>query len=136
MDGTIDASGVTPGTIRLSAKDDFTLGSSGVLDAHGTVLQVDSYGAPIEANNRGTIELAATQGTLRLDNGSSIDVSVTSPQGVLTAAFGQINLNAARGSIGSASTAGDETSGDIRIDASGSLNIKGAASIAVNGFWV
>src|SRR5262249_61033036 len=50
--GTIDASGTTPGTIRLSASGDLTL--NGVLDAHGTALQVDSYGQPIEAENERT----------------------------------------------------------------------------------
>ncbi|MFJ3048530.1 filamentous hemagglutinin family protein [Herbaspirillum chlorophenolicum] len=135
VNGRIDASGVAPGSIRLAARDDLELSATGKLDAHGTALQVDSYGAPIEAKNRGTIELASKQGTLRLDAGSNMDVSVTSPNGALLASLGQINLNAARGTIGSIAGAGDETAGDIRIDASGALNIVGAKSIAVNAFW-
>jgi hypothetical protein len=126
VNGTIDASGATPGTIRLAAKNDLTLASTGLLDAHGTVLQVDSYRAPIDAKNKATIELTSTGGTLTLAQNSTMDVSVTSPQGVLLASQGTINLNAAR-------TA--ETSGDIKINASGPLTIKGARSVAVNAFW-
>src|SRR5260221_640990 len=126
INGTIDARGATPGTIRLAAKNDLTLASTGSLDAHGTILQVDSYGAPIDAKNKATIELTSTTGTLTLAAGSTMDVSVTSPQGVLLASQGTINLNAAR-------TA--ETSGDIKINAAGPLNIKGAKSVAVNAFW-
>lgn len=121
VNGTIDASGAAPGTIRLAAKNNLTLASSGVLDAHGTVLQVDSYGAPIDAKNRATIELTATTGTMTLASGSAMNL--TSPDGV---ARGQIDLNVARAG---------ETSGDARIDASGVLSIMGAQSIAVNAFW-
>jgi Filamentous haemagglutinin family outer membrane protein len=135
VNGTIDASGKTPGTIRLGARDDLELTASGKLDAHGTALQVDSYGKPIEAKNRATIELTTTQGVLRFGTGASMDVSVTSPQGAMLASFGQIDLNAPRGTIGNVATSGDETSGDIKIDASGALRIVGARSIAVNGFW-
>jgi Filamentous haemagglutinin family outer membrane protein len=101
-----------------------------VLDAHGTVLQTDSTGQPIDASNKATIELSATHGTLTLAAGSTINES--SPDGI---ARGEINLDAARGTIGSAQTAADETSGDIKIAASGPLNIAGAKGIAVNGFW-
>ena len=62
VNGTIDASGAEVGTIRLSARDDLVLTASGKLDAHGTVLQVDSYGDPIESANRAVIELTTTQG--------------------------------------------------------------------------
>ncbi|MBR1223208.1 filamentous hemagglutinin family protein [Bradyrhizobium sp. U87765 SZCCT0131] len=119
--GTIDASGAMPGTIRLSAINGLTLASTAVLDAHGTVLQVDSYRQPIEAKNRGHVELTATRGQLVLAGGATIDLST--PDGV---AYGEINLNASRTG---------ETSGDININASGLLNIRGAQSIAVNGFW-
>ena len=135
VNGTIDASGIAPGTIRLAARDDLELAASGKLDAHGRVLQVDSYGQPIEAKNRGTIELNTKQGVLRLDTGAAMDVSVTSPQGAVLASSGQIDLNAPRGTIGTVATSRDETSGDIKIDASGALTIIGARSIAVNGFW-
>ncbi len=127
VNGMIDASGSTPGAIRLAARDNLELTGSAVLDAHGTVLQVDSYGQPIIANNRGTVELTTSQGTLLLDSGARIDVSVTSPQGKLLASLGQITLNAPRTG---------ETSGDVKINAVGPLAIRGAQSVAVNAFWI
>ncbi|ABD05193.1 haemagglutinin-like protein [Rhodopseudomonas palustris HaA2] len=120
VNGHIDASGATPGTIRLAASDNLTIASSAVLDVHGTELQVDSYGQPIEAKNRGHIELTSSDGTLSLGAGSVMDLST--PSG----AYGQVVLNARRTS---------ETSGDIRISAAGSLAIRGASSIALNAFW-
>jgi hypothetical protein len=135
VNGRIDASGAQVGTIRLSARDNLELTASGMLDAHGTQLRTDSFGNPIEASNSATVELTTTQGILMLDGQSSIDVSVTSPQGVLLASSGQINLNAPRGSITGSASAGDETSGDVKIIASNALNINGAQSIALNGFW-
>ncbi|MFK0379573.1 filamentous haemagglutinin family protein [Pandoraea sp. NPDC090278] len=121
VNGIIDASGAAPGTIRLSASNGLTLGSNAVLDAHGTKLQVDSYGAPIEAKNRGHIELTAAGGTLTLSPGATLDVSA--PGGTH---FGDVILNAMR-------TA--ETAGDVAIDAAGPLTIRGADSIALNGVW-
>ncbi|MGY3529681.1 filamentous hemagglutinin family protein [Bradyrhizobium sp. USDA 4452] len=119
--GTIDASGAAPGTIRLSAGNGLALAPSAVLDVHGTVLQVDSYGQPIEARNRGHIELTAAGGALTLASGATMNL--TAPNGV---AYGDVVLNAQRTG---------ETSGDIAINASGPLNIKGAYSIALNAFW-
>ncbi|MBR1082718.1 filamentous hemagglutinin family protein [Bradyrhizobium viridifuturi] len=119
--GTIDASGAAPGTIRLSAGNGLALASTAVLDAHGTVLQTDSYGQPIEAKNRGHIELTAAGGVLTLSPGATMNL--TAPNGV---AYGDVVLNAQRTG---------ETSGDIAINAAGPLNIKGAYSIALNAFW-
>jgi filamentous hemagglutinin family protein len=116
--GRIDASGAKPGSIRLSAKNDLTLTGSAVLDARGTVLQVDAYGAPVEASNRATVELTSAGGTLALQQGATIDLA--SPDGVRR---GRIELNARR--IG-----GD----DVAIAAAGALNIRGAASLSVNAF--
>ncbi|VVE00506.1 filamentous hemagglutinin-like protein [Pandoraea communis] len=121
VNGSVDASGAAPGTIRLSGGNGLTLGSSAVLDAHGTILQVDSYGAPIEAKNRGHVELTAAGGTLTLAPGAAIDVSTPGAKH-----YGDIILNAMR-------TA--ETSGDIAIDAAGPLTIRGADSVALNGVW-
>ncbi|SAI65713.1 Heme:hemopexin utilization protein A [Bordetella ansorpii] len=118
--GRIDASGTQPGAIRLAARDDLRLAGNAVLDAHGTVLQVDSYGQPIEAKNRGTVELTASQGWLRLDDGAMLDVSAP---GV---AYGRVALNARRVT---------ETGGDVRVDASGRVDVRGASSIALNAFW-
>jgi len=120
VNGRIDASGQKPGSIRLAARDDLRLTGGAVLDAHGTVLQVDSHGQAIEAKNRGIVELTSAQGWLRLDDGSTLDVSAP---GV---GDGRVTLNARRAS---------ETGGEVLIDAAGRVNVRGARSIAVNGFW-
>jgi len=132
--GTINASGTTPGTIRLSSSGNLELQSTGVLDVHSTVLLVDSYGQPIYAENQGTIELTVADGTdtsgstlnngtgtLLLDAGATINMS--SPDGV---ARGDLELNVPRTAV---------TSGDIRIQAGSPLNITGTQTIAVNAFW-
>ncbi|HEX7925373.1 MAG TPA: filamentous hemagglutinin, partial [Bradyrhizobium sp.] len=124
--GRIDASGAKPGTIRLSARDDLRLTSNAVLDVHGSVLQTDSYGAPIEANNTAHVELTTTHGTMTLAAGATIDM--TSPDG---ATRGRLELNAPRRGGADGDGAG---ANDIAIDARGSLNIRGAGSIAMNGF--
>jgi len=119
--GHVDASGAVPGSIRLAARDDLTLGSSAILDAHGRELQRDSYGQTVEARNRGTVELTSSQGWLRLLAGATINLA--SSDGI---ARGRIDLNAGRSG---------ETSGDVRIDANAPLNIAGAGTIALNAFW-
>ncbi|EON14227.1 filamentous hemagglutinin-like protein, partial [Pandoraea sp. SD6-2] len=121
VNGTIDASGTSPGTIRLSAGNGLTLGGGAVLDAHGTKLQVDSYGVPIESKNRGHIELTTSGGTMTLSPGAVFDLST--PGG---GRYGEVILNAMRTG---------ETSGDIAINAPGPLTIRGANSVALNGFW-
>ncbi|AOZ03705.1 hypothetical protein BKK81_32360 [Cupriavidus sp. USMAHM13] len=134
VNGTIDASGAAPGTIRLSAGKGLTLAAGAVLDAHGTVLQMDSYGQPIEAKNRGHVELTAAGGTLLLQPGAIIDLST--PDGV---AYGDIVLNAQRvgATVASATGAGapaNATGNDVAISAAGPLTIRGARSILLNGF--
>ncbi|SAI68431.1 Heme:hemopexin utilization protein A [Bordetella ansorpii] len=119
--GLIDASGAAPGTIRLSAKNGLTLAANAMLDAHGTALQTDSYGAAIEALNRGHIELAATGGTLTLSRGATLDLST--PDGV---AYGDVQLFAPRTG---------ETSGDLAIDAAGPFTLRGAHGVALNAMW-
>ncbi|SAI55163.1 Heme:hemopexin utilization protein A [Bordetella ansorpii] len=124
VSGAIDASGAIPGSIRLAARDDLTLAAGAVLDVRDTdgALQVDSYGQPIEASNRGTIELTATQaGWLRIDGGATLELS--SPDGV---SRGQVDLNAWRA---------DETGGDVRISAPDAVTIRGAQAVSVYGFW-
>ena len=116
--GKIDASGAKPGSIRLSAKDDLVLAAGASLDAHGTMLHVDAYGAPIEASNRAAVELTSASGTLTLQPGAMIDLST--PDGV---ARGRIDLNARR--LGA---------DDVAIAAGGTLNIRGAESLSVNAF--
>jgi Na+/H+-translocating membrane pyrophosphatase len=57
--GVIDASGERVGSIRLAGKYGLTLAGNAVLDAHGTVLRVDSYGKIIDSPNRAMVELNA-----------------------------------------------------------------------------
>lgn len=64
--GRVDASGERVGRIRLAAREGLTLASGAVLDAHGTLLRVDSYGKIIDAPNRAVVELNAGQGVLTL----------------------------------------------------------------------
>ena len=118
VNGRIDASGVQPGDIRLAARDDLVLASTAMLDAHGTQLQVDGRGAVIEASNRGQVELTSAAGRVMLEDGARIDLS--SPDGI---ARGQLDINAPR--------VGDD---DVAVDAGGSMDVRGAASIAVNAF--
>lgn len=147
--GLIDASGAAPGSIRLMAGDDLTVAGSAVLDAHGDVLQADSYGAPIDSENRATVELGAGAGTLTLQSGATIDVSSPDPN-----PQGQVILDAPRlGGTGASATAGQTyvdpvdgslTTGadapanaqgdDVAVSAGGPLNIKGAADVTVNAF--
>lgn len=121
VNGRIDASGPQTGSIRLSAHDGLTLGAGAVLDAHGTKLRVDSRGQPIDASNRSTVELTASDGRLTLAPGAAIDVRSAD-----AVARGMVTFNAPRLS---------ETGGDIAIDVAGPVSISGAKSIAVNGFW-
>lgn len=118
VSGRIDGRGEKAGTIRLAARDDLVLTSSAVLDTRASTLVKDALGEPIGAMNRGGIELTASTGRLVMAAGATLDLAA--PDNV---ARGMVNLNAPR--IGS---------DDIGIDAAGALNIRGAESIALNGF--
>ncbi|MFA7387947.1 MAG: hypothetical protein WCZ87_09830, partial [Thiohalobacteraceae bacterium] len=129
--GTIDASGAEVGTIRLAANNGLTLAGTAVLDAHGETLRVDSYGKIIDSPNRAVVELNSGEGLLTLASGARIDLrhgtsaaGGTGPGQHDGTARGTLELNAPR--------LGGATGGDIAIDASGSLVIDGARSIAVN----
>jgi len=130
--GKVDASGERVGTIRLSAADGLTVGAAAQLDAHGSLLRVDSYGKIIESPNRAIVELNSGSGTLTLESGSRIDLrhgtsaQVGSGAGQSDGiARGTLNLNALQ--LGA---------NDIAIDASGAIDIQGARSIAVNAVRV
>ncbi|WP_211908377.1 filamentous hemagglutinin N-terminal domain-containing protein [Tardiphaga alba] len=129
--GTVDASGAEVGIIRLAAKNGLTIAGSALLDAHGTILRVDSYGKIIDSPNRAIVELSSGTGRLTLASGARIDLrhgtaaaSGTGPSQHDGVARGTLELNVPR--------LGGATSGDVDIDASGSITIQGARSIAVN----
>ncbi|KAF1047990.1 MAG: Heme/hemopexin-binding protein [Herbaspirillum frisingense] len=133
--GTIDASGEQVGSIRLSASNGLTLASGAVLDAHGTVLRVDSYGKIIDSPNRAIVQLDAGNGTLTLQGGSRIDLRHgTASNGNDGNNRGTLDLFAARvGNTGSTTDANAATFGDIAIDARGAIDVQGARSIALYG---
>lgn len=118
MNGTINASGMRMGSISLVARDNLTVAPGAVLDAHGTVLQTDAYGAPIEASNRGRVDLTAATGIVTLASGATIDLRSAD-----NVARSKVEINAPR--------VGED---DIAIEAGGTVNIRGASSVAVNAF--
>jgi filamentous hemagglutinin family protein len=146
--GLIDASFGGGGTINLAASGNLTLAGSAVLDAHGTVLKVDSNGFAIASENAPVVTLTSGGGTLTLGSGATIDLASAD-----TTARGDLELNAPR-TGGTAASATDSQSisdpvdgsvttgaggpaheqGDnIAISASNPLKITGAATIALNG---
>ncbi|MGA4475693.1 filamentous hemagglutinin family protein [Ectopseudomonas chengduensis] len=132
VNGTVDASGERVGSIRLAGKHGLTVGGNAVLDAHGTLLRLDSYGKIIDSTNRAIVELSSGDGLLTLANGARIDLRHGTDDARVKAdpalhdgrARGTLELNAPR--------LGGARAGDVAIDASGALAIQGARSIAVN----
>ncbi|WP_447774576.1 filamentous haemagglutinin family protein [Variovorax boronicumulans] len=133
VNGTIDASGERVGRISLAVKHNLTLAGSAVLDAHGRTLRVDSHGQIIDSPNRAMVELTSNDGQLTLASGARIDLR----HGTDAKVGGEPGQNdgRARGTLELNAGRTGETAGDIRIDASGTLAIEGARSIAVNGMW-
>ena len=134
VNGRIDASGAQVGSIRLAGKQGLTLTDSAVLDAHGEVLRVDSYGQIIEAPNRAIIELNSGDGALTLAGGVRMDLRFGTEASAGTGAgqhdgrvLGTVTLTAPR--LDSA------TSGDMDINVQGPVTVSGARSIAVQGNW-
>jgi hypothetical protein len=119
--GAIDASGAAPGSIALNAGGDLTIASGAALNAQGTVLQTDSTGAAIDAENRASVDLTTTGGTLTLDD-ATINVSSAD-----STPFGQVILDAPRLLSGGAET------GNVAISAAGPVTIIGADSIVLYG---
>lgn len=74
VDSLLDASGAQVGQIRLNAKHGLTLTGRAVLDAHGRLLRLDSYGQVIHSPNRAVVELNSGQGQLTLNHGARIDL--------------------------------------------------------------
>ena len=134
VNGVIDASGERVGTIRLAAGNNLTIAGSALLDAHSTTLRVDSYGKIIDSPNRAIVELSSgLTGTLTLATGARIDLR-HGTDAAIGVQPGQ-NDGAARGTLTLNAYRTGEISGDVRIDAAGSLDIRGARSIAVNAMW-
>ena len=134
VNGKVDASGVQVGSINLSASQGLTLAGGALLDAHGSGLQVDSQGKIIDSPNRAIVELNSGQGLLTLGSGATIDLRAGS--GVALGSGPGQNDGRARGTLElDAPRLGGVSAGDIAIDASGNLAIRGARSIAVNGTW-
>jgi filamentous hemagglutinin family protein len=122
VNGTIDASGEQVGSIRLAANRGVTLAGTALLDAHATVLRVDSYGKTIEAPNRAVIELDSGAGRLVIASGAHLDLRA----GNSAQNFGTVTLNAPR--------LGGATGNDVDIDVAGPVSITGAKAITVNAF--
>jgi hypothetical protein len=120
--GLIDASGGGGGSISLAASRNLTIASTAVLDAHGAVLQTDSYGVPIPSENAPSISLTSASGALTLAPGAQFNLA--SADGI---ARGDLELNVPR--------TGSAISGDANINAAEPVTIQGAATIAVNAFW-
>ncbi|MFU7106361.1 filamentous hemagglutinin family protein [Pseudomonas aeruginosa] len=127
VSGTVDASGAQVGEIRLAGGRGLSLGGNALLDAHGSLLRRDSYGQIIDSPNRAMVELSSGSGTLVLAGGARIDLrhgTAAPAEQVDGVARGTLELNAPR--------LGGVSAGDIAIDASGALDIRGAGSIALN----
>jgi filamentous hemagglutinin family protein len=120
--GIINASGIGPGSIALFAANNLTLETTAVLDAHAARTAVDSYGNPIDAENRAHVTLTSTAGSLTL-NGGTINLTYPDYNTSLGTPQGQLVLNAPR--------VGGATGGDVAIDARAPINIEGAQSIAL-----
>ncbi|THF60457.1 filamentous haemagglutinin family protein [Pseudothauera rhizosphaerae] len=130
--GTVDASGGRVGSIRLAGRNGLTIGGNGMLDAHGTLLRLDSYGKIIDAPNRAIVELNSGNGVLTLAEGARMDLRHGTADARVQAdpslhdgrALGTVELFAPR--------LGGATGGDVAIDARGALDVQGAKSIALN----
>jgi filamentous hemagglutinin family protein len=136
LTGTLDASGTGPGTITLAAGENLTLAAGARIDAHATTTAVDSYGDPIDAENRAQVTLTAASGVLALQGGA-IDVSypgdntadVLHPGGNPQ---GQVVFNVPRlDASGNAGTDAGRTYGDIGLLVTATPDIIGAGSIAL-----
>ncbi|WP_454735810.1 filamentous haemagglutinin family protein [Cupriavidus necator] len=124
VNGTVDASGEQVGSIRLAARNGITIGGAALLDAHGRVLRVDSYGKLIEAPNRAVIDINAGNGRLLLADGARMDVRAGTDGAAQS--LGTVELSARR--------LGGATGNDIDIDAAGTVRIDGARAVTVNAF--
>ncbi|WP_116522578.1 filamentous haemagglutinin family protein [Achromobacter insuavis] len=137
INGRIDASGRQVGSIRLAARDDLRI--NGLLDTHGARLRLDGYGKVIDAANRAIIELTSRDGTLALDAGARFDLraGTDDPSRLGGRQLGTLDLNARRlgggGERGAIAGSGDGAN-DVAIRITGTPQILGAKTVAVNAF--
>ncbi|OAM90089.1 filamentous hemagglutinin family protein [Termitidicoccus mucosus] len=127
--GTVDASGERVGSIRLAGKQGLTIGGNAVLDAHGTLLRLDSYGKIIDAPNRAIVELNSGDGLLTLAAGAHMDLR-HGTNDARVQSDPSLHDGRPRGTV--ELYAPRLSDGDVAIDASGALAIEGARSIALN----
>lgn len=128
VNGVVDAGGAQVGSIRLSAQRDLIV--NGLLDAHGTLLRVDSRGDIIDSPNRAVVELTATQGRLVLGANAAVDLRAgtgvaagNGPGQHDARARGTLDLNAPR-----------QGADDVALDILGAPNVLGAERVSVNAF--
>ncbi|MGW8304735.1 MAG: filamentous hemagglutinin family protein [Achromobacter pulmonis] len=137
VNGRIDASGRQVGSIRLAARDDLRI--NGLLDTHGARLRLDSYGKVIDAANRAIIELTSRDGTLALDAGARFDLRAGTDDASRLGGrqLGTLDLNARRqgGGAGRGALPGSgDGANDVAISITGTPQILGAKTVAVNAF--
>jgi filamentous hemagglutinin family protein len=124
IDGTLNASGHTPGSIALSAGGNLAIGGAALLDAHATATATDSYGVPINAENRAHVTLTSAGGTVTLQPGAAINLSYPAAAGNPQ---GQLVIDAPRLAAGGALA-------DVAAQATGPVNITGAATLDLFAF--
>ena len=137
--GKVDASGAQVGSIRLAAQRGVLLSSSAVLDAHGSLARLDSYGQLIYAPNRAMVEINAGLGRLHTQTGARIDLRYGTDDSRLAALghtplLGTLDLYVPRlDAQGNSQTQAAIQHGDLDIHLEKGLQIHGAHAIAVYG---
>ena len=128
--GTLDASGVTGGSINLSANGNLTVASGALLDASGDTFNNAGKGGSIKlgagASRNGVANPAAS---LTLASGATLDLSVLAANPLADAvggrATGTVQLRAPRDAAGT----------DLAVNSLASA-IVGASSVVLEGFKV
>ncbi|MFC3555128.1 filamentous hemagglutinin family protein [Alcaligenes endophyticus] len=137
--GKVDASGAQVGSIRLAAQNGLHLGSQALLDAHGSLARIDSYGQLIYAPNRAIIELNSGLGQLHTETGAQLDLRYGTDDARLAAIvaaprLGEVHLYAPRlDAQGHSHTAAAIQHGDLAIHIEPGLQLQGAQAVAVYG---
>lgn len=122
---------VSAGSIRFTANGDIRLGGSAALDARGAVFTAYDKRIPLVA---GAIALETRQGNLRLDQGSSIDVSAGEAGGDA----GRLDLRSnANTVVLDGELVGVRAAGSrgalLSVDSRGAIDLDNLAAIAAQG---